>query len=176
MRPAELVFFHGLDSSPMGRKAAWLRDRYQARTPQFDNAAVSAALHRGERSPDVLAPLMDGPLQTAREALAEPTSVLVGSSFGGLLAARMRAERTWRGPTVLLAPAARMLYGPATLDGDARIVVIHGRNDTVIPVEQGRALARTGPKTVFWEVDDDHRLGTLLDSGLLAAAIAWVTA
>ena len=120
--------------------------------------------------------VLAGPLATARAAVAHKPALLIGSSFGGLLATRLLLEGMWRGPTLLLAPASRKILGDRPLPDDTVGVVIHGRHDRVVPVEDGRWLASTGgPDTMFWEVDDDHRLGSILHNGVLDAAIRWAT-
>ena len=51
-------------------------------------------------------------------------------------------------------------------------VLIHGTGDAVVPIEDSRLLAEhAGSQTQLWEIDDGHRMHTILESGLLADAI-----
>jgi predicted esterase len=99
--------------------------------------------------------------------------VLVGSSFGGAIAVALLGLGAWRGPTVLLAPAAALLAVPNTLPAGATVTIAHGTRDDVVPMEDSRALAATGTPSLvrLVEVDDDHRLQTLVDSGNLAELV-----
>jgi hypothetical protein len=177
----ELLYLHGLESGPSGRKARWLSGHYDTVVPQLDTAAAAAAIEAVRAAgwvdghPAVRAGL-EPALAQARAALAEhEPEIVVGSSFGGALAAALLAEGTWRGPTLLLAPAARRLLGDVRLPADARAVIVHGRHDDVVPVEDGRALAATGgARTLYVEVDDGHRLEGILEHGVLEAAVGWL--
>jgi pimeloyl-ACP methyl ester carboxylesterase len=139
------IFIHGLMSSGQGFKARFLR----------------------ERLPDILTPDFPGDLD-ARMAkltsiLAEGEAhVLIGSSFGGLMAAlyTCRHPRKVR-KAILLAPA---LPFPAFADDppppcDTPVIIYHGLRDTVVPLEPTRALAEKVFRNLeFHEVDDDHML------------------
>lgn len=148
-----VLFLHGLESGPKGTKAAWLRARYGAVTPQLDTTTFPAAL------------------AGARAALAEVVpDLVVGSSFGGAVAVRLLNEGAWTGPTVLIAPAAGKLGSDTTLPAGARVVILHGDADDVVPIEDSRALvAGAGPGVELVEIaGGDHRLNRVLDDGTLA--------
>lgn len=94
---------------------------------------------------------------------ANQIDVVVGSSFGGAVAVELLSSGAWKGPTVLLCPAHRLLAARAwrvspSLPADAsRVLVVHGRQDETVPIDHSRALVRgTGAKLI--EVDDGHRL------------------
>ncbi len=149
-------FIHGLESNTQGTKARFLASRFEALTPAMNTsdfegcvAVQSAALR--EFRPDVI----------------------VGSSFGGAVAIALLARGVWRGPTVLLAPAAARLDVRNHLPGDVTVTVAHGLGDEIIPVEHSLALiADSSPARVrFIEVDDGHRLQSLVDSGVLATMV-----
>ena len=63
------------------------------------------------RSPAAaLADSFDACVEVQRAALAAtPADVLVGSSWGGAVAATLLADGSWSGPTLLLCPALRAL-------------------------------------------------------------------
>ncbi|MBN1104256.1 MAG: alpha/beta hydrolase [Deltaproteobacteria bacterium] len=139
------IFLHGLESSNQGTKAVFFRERY----------------------PDMLTPNFSGPLderlQGLERILAGRSGIrLVGSSFGGLMAAvyamqhEPEVERL-----VLLAPAIHLL--PSTPYPERKISVpvwiYHGRNDEVVPLGDVQAAAgRIFPRRTFHVVDDDHYL------------------
>ena len=84
----------------------------------------------------------------------------------------------WAGPTLLLAQASHRLDPDARLPEGVPVLLVHGTRDEVIPVEHSRRLATTGsPELVqLIEVDDGHRLLSLVKSGDLATYIRQVFA
>jgi pimeloyl-ACP methyl ester carboxylesterase len=152
-RPPRVHFIHGLEGSPQGAKPRFLALHFDTVAPAMDTSDLAGAI------------------ATQRAALAASApDVVVGSSFGGAIAVALLADGSWRGPTVLLAPAAARLDVPNALPEGVAVTVVHGTADVVIPIEDSRALAATGtPDLVrLVVVDDDHRLSTLLDTGSLA--------
>ena len=108
--------------------------------------------------------------------LANQIDVVVGSSFGGAVAIELLHTGAWRGRTVLLCPAQRLVAGRAwrpgsTLPADAsRVVVVHGRKDETVPLGHSRALVK-GTAARLIEVDDEHRLSATATAENFAA---WV--
>lgn len=147
-------FVHGLEGSPQGSKARALADAFDALTPAMDTADFEASVATQAAALEAFRP-----------------DVLVGSSFGGAVVVALLARRLWRGPTLLLAQAARHYDPEARLPRDVTVWLVHGTGDTLIDPEQSRRLAATGdPDRVrLIEVDDDHALhasvarGDLLD-------------
>lgn len=142
-----IYFFHGLESGPIGTKSKRLMEEFDVVSPDFEGMMdIDERLEKAER-------LTRG----------EADTILVGSSFGGLLAALLYAEHPGRFRTyVLMAPA---LY----LDAAERVdkmppgaVVIHGRDDEVVPIDQVRAFCADFD-VEFVEVEDGHRLHGSLD-------------
>lgn len=118
-------------------------------------------------------------LAVQRHALAESAiDVVVGSSFGGAVALELVARGEWNGPAVLLCPAQRLLASrarlpPTTLPPTrAHVLVVHGRQDEVVPLEHSRTLVAS-TRARLLEVDDDHRLTT---SATAANFRVWVEA
>lgn len=158
-----LLFCHGLESGPIGRKSQALRDAgYTVRAPDC------RGLDLAERVRAITAAIVDEPRPP----------VIVGSSFGGiagLLAALVAADRGVLVPSlVLLAPA---LHRPRTgaldrpLAPPAPTLILHGRADAIIPIDVSRRFAAEhGARLV--EVDDDHGLGRSLDRILELVAAA----
>jgi predicted esterase len=149
-------FIHGLESSPQSNKARVLAQAFCAETPamntrDFESCVATHAAALARFRPDVL----------------------VGSSFGGAVAVSLLERSLWRGPTLLLAQAA-VLYRPdARLPDGVKVLLVHARQDTVVPCEHSRLLARTGtPGLVeLLEVDDDHALTSLVESGRLVELV-----
>ena len=139
------MFIHGLESSGQGFKGQLLRGVCE----------------------DLVAPDFVGSFEERMSAL-EPmlqggeTWILVGSSFGGLMAATWTCRHPQRvAQLILLAPA---LHYPDFAEAgfepiDVPTLHVHGTKDSVVPLEAVRPVA----KRVFqdWtlrEVDDDHQL------------------
>jgi hypothetical protein len=150
--PLRVLFIHGLEGSPQGSKARFLAEHFAAITPAMDTGdfAACVALQRrilGEFVPEVL----------------------VGSSFGGAVAVALLGDGSFAGPTLLLAPAQRHFGVAESLPPKVRVIVAHGLHDSVVDIAGSRALVASS--TPEWarllEVDDDHRLQSLVDSGKL---------
>lgn len=102
--------------------------------------------------------------------------VVVGSSFGGAVALELLHSGLWSGPTVLLCPAHQLVAnrahepipkGLAALANSSNILVIHGQNDEIVPIDHSRALVeRSNAKLI--EVQDDHRLSANATAANLA--------
>jgi alpha/beta superfamily hydrolase len=156
-----VLFVHGLESSPQSSKALFLAEHFRALTPGMDTSDFAACVA----------------LQ-AREIAAFQPDVVVGSSFGGAVVVALLGGAAWRGPTVLLAPAQRHYPVAQQLPEGTAIDIVHGTRDEVVDIEGSRALARTGtPELVrLLEVDDEHRLQSLVVSGRLAELVRSVHA
>lgn len=139
------VFLHGLDSSNQGTKSLFFREKY----------------------PDMLIPNFTGALEDRMEKLehvleGEGGLRIVGSSFGGLMAALFTLDKE---PLVdrliLLAPAINMGPFSQSLKAPIKVpvTIFHGRNDEVIPLEEVKRIAwNRFQNLVFHELDDDHSL------------------
>jgi pimeloyl-ACP methyl ester carboxylesterase len=106
-----------------------------------------------------------------------PIDVVVGSSFGGAVGLELLSRGAWKGPTVLLCPAHRLIadrgwmVAPALPPDAPQVVVVHGRRDETVPIEHSRALVR-GTRSRLIEVDDDHRLSASTTPENLATWVA----
>ncbi|HVM96673.1 MAG TPA: hypothetical protein VMT89_09805 [Candidatus Acidoferrales bacterium] len=151
-----LQFIHGLEGSPQGAKAQLFAQHFVATTPAMDtsNFAGCVALHAGV-------------IESFKP------EVLVGSSFGGAVAVALLQRGVWRGPTLLLAQAAKHFGLPLELPRDVPIWLVHGIHDDVVDIAESRELARSGsPELVkLFEVDDDHSLHAMVESGRLIETV-----
>jgi len=139
------IFIHGLESSNQGTKGVFFKERF----------------------PDMIIPNFPGTLQERMEKLNEILSGksgirMVGSSFGGLMAAVFAAEHeTQIDKLILLAPALHLME--FSDDHQKKISlpvwIYHGRDDEVIPLETVEEVAKKiFQNLTFHAVDDDHYL------------------
>jgi pimeloyl-ACP methyl ester carboxylesterase len=159
-----IVFAHGLEGSPDGTKATYLRRSLGAHSPWLGELGL------------------DGQVRILIEALSngEP-AVLVGSSLGALAALGVVATRQdLVSHLLLLAPAVGMArraelrpeveerrpglfdearrYSTLAVPPDIPATVIHGLGDDVIRLEDVLDLARRSPSARLILVHDDHPL------------------
>ncbi|HUH66645.1 MAG TPA: alpha/beta fold hydrolase [Syntrophales bacterium] len=144
MKPRR-VFIHGLDSSGMGTKGLFFRNKY----------------------PDTIVEDFVGPFKDRMEKLKRILSgktplILVGSSYGGLMAAvyalnsQDRVEKL-----ILLAPALNIVEFEPYLEKKTSVpvVIFHGRDDDVVsPGEVEKIARRVFTNLDHHLVDDDHSL------------------
>ena len=136
-----LYFFHGLESGPHGTKFRRLSADVDVVSPDFQGMDIWQRLDKAAR------------LTEGRTDL-----IVVGSSFGGLLAALLysRHPDRFRG-YVLLAPALHHDAADQVERMPESAIVIHGTRDDVVPLEAVRERCAQHDVEVT-EVDDDHRL------------------
>jgi pimeloyl-ACP methyl ester carboxylesterase len=143
-----VVFSHGLEGSPWGRKIAALAEI--ARSEGYEPESVDC---RGIESPrDRLAKLVE----TCRDLSGEV--VLVGSSLGGYVALSAASLLHARG-IFLMAPALYMEGLPPLRDKviDCPVAVVHGWHDETVPYEHSVRFARQYDAALHL-LNDDHRL------------------
>ncbi len=152
-RPLRVQFVHGLESNPRGAKARFLASRFDALAPAMDTSDFEGCVRAQSDALETFSP-----------------DVVVGSSFGGAVAVALVQRGLWRGPTVLLCPAA-LLYGLSPeMPDELTVTVVHGTRDAVVPREHSLRLVegRSPSRARLVTVDDDHRLQSLVDTGALA--------
>ena len=137
----KLLFLHGLESGPYGTK-------YQALKKHFGEV-ISPDCH-GLVDPQQRLEII---LATIREI--EGDFLIIGSSMGGLMALLLQQAVPQRiAGMVLCAPA---LQRPAAAgiraQGLPPTVIIHGTEDTVVPISGSRKFG-----VPLIEVNDDHSL------------------
>jgi pimeloyl-ACP methyl ester carboxylesterase len=139
------MFIHGLESNNQGTKAVYFRKNFpDMLTPNFPGSL-------DERMADLRA-LLSG----------ESDIILVGSSFGGLMASIFVMENEPRVKRlVLLAPAVNLMEFSPYRNRKIQVPVhiYHGRQDEVIPLQDVQTVARqVFSDLTFHSVDDDHYL------------------
>jgi pimeloyl-ACP methyl ester carboxylesterase len=143
-----VVFSHGQESGPWGRKISALADT--ARSEGYQPESVD---YRGIDSPrDRVARLM----AFCQELQGD--LVLVGSSLGGYVSLAAASLLHARG-AFLLAPAIYMDGLPELREGalDCPATLVHGWRDTVVPYEHSVRFAQHYGATLHL-LDGDHRL------------------
>jgi pimeloyl-ACP methyl ester carboxylesterase len=159
-----IVFAHGLESGPQGRKTQWLR----------------AAGHEVVAPDGRGASLGDRTTQLAAILPQHPEALIVGSSFGGLVALLAAARCVRDGHAIagmlLLAPAIVLPPPP----GDVvpcplpwPTTVLHGMRDEILDPDPVRTWAHAHGAR-WLECDDDHSLAASHDA--IFAALADVAA
>ncbi len=144
-----LIFAHGLESGPQGNKSRLL-----------------AGLGGPFVAPDCRGMVLQARCELL-ERVTRPGGVLLcGSSYGGLVAALLAARHPERFTGLVLCAPALERVEPPNLDPGALkappglpTVIIHGLQDTVVPLAGSRRYRdRSGSHVILHEVQDDHRL------------------
>ena len=144
MKPTR-VFIHGLESSGQGTKGIFFRERYP---DMIIEDYFGSFAQRMEKLEGLLA--------------REDHLILVGSSFGGLMAAVyacLHEERVKK--LILLAPALHSELSQPCLKKKLSmpVAIFHGRQDDVVPLAPVRAIAeQLFMNLKFNAVEDDHFL------------------
>ncbi len=150
------IFIHGLESNNQGTKAIYFRENF----------------------PGMLTPNFPGPLEERMAKLQAILSgqsdiLLVGSSFGGLMASIFAMEHEPKvRRLILLAPAINLMeFAPYRERGiQIPVHLYHGRQDEVISIEEVRSVSgQVFANLTFQAVDDDHYLHKTFER------IDWVT-
>ncbi len=145
------VFIHGLESSSRGTKGTYFRKKY----PDMSIENYPGSLE--ER------------MTKLRRILSEKRDiVLVGSSYGGLMAAMYACDNEHQiKRLVLLAPALNLEEFKPYLNREIKVPVIlyHGSRDDVVPPEPVLGIAsRVFQNLSHHIVDDDHPLSETFTS------------
>jgi allantoin racemase len=208
-----VLYCHGLESGPRGFKVLEMgRQGLVVTAPDMQmslfNILQKNSLVRSLLSPRALltrwpSSWLSGAFDDSfaacvsvqREALHQSKGafdVLVGSSWGGAVAAALLADgSSWLGPAVLLCPALfekerrsggsldaslsadSIVAGLAAMPADrkARCLLVHGTADETVPVDDSRAIARaTGIRLELVE-GGSHGLSSIVRDGRLAQFI-----
>jgi pimeloyl-ACP methyl ester carboxylesterase len=139
------VFIHGLESSSQGTKGVFFRTRHP---DMIIEDFVGTFKERMNKLNDIL--------------FHKKNLILVGSSYGGLMAAVYTAHNEEKiKKLILLAPALNIDEFKPYLTKKLTLPVImyHGKNDDVVPPGAVRDIARPLFTNLKYHlVDDDHSL------------------
>jgi pimeloyl-ACP methyl ester carboxylesterase len=139
------VFIHGLLGHSQGTKATFLRERYPDMIIEDYRGTLEERMNKLNRVLD-----------------RHDSIVVVGSSLGGLMAAMFALDNQERvKKLILLAPALATEEFMPNLERstDTPVIIYHGTNDDVVPLEPVRDIAhKVFNNVTFNTVDDDHVL------------------
>jgi pimeloyl-ACP methyl ester carboxylesterase len=155
-----IVFAHGLEGSPQGTKAQRLR-----------------RLGLPLEVPDLRGVDLRGRYDHIERITRGGGVLLVGSSYGGLVAALLAQRHPGRFTGMVLCAPALGWREPPNTDPDGLlappglpVVVLHGLHDDIVPIDLSRAYRdRSGPGVTLHELDDGHALRGSLE--LLCEAV-----
>ncbi len=138
------IFIHGLESSGQGFKGKFFKNIF----------------------PDILTPDFVGDFHQRMEKLSKilknkTNLIIIGSSFGGLMATKFASENENQiKKLILLAPA--LSYNNILSDSfkiNVPTIIFHGKNDEVVPLFPVKKKAeKIFNNLKFYEVEDDHYL------------------
>jgi len=147
-----VVFSHGRDGSPWGRKITALAD-----VARGEGYEVESVDYRGIDAPRAR---IDRLIEVCKGLAGD--LVLVGSSLGGYVTAAAASMLHARG-AFLMAPALYRPELPPLRDRflDCPAAIVHGWRDQVVPLEDSLRCAREH-RAALHLLDADHRLYTQL--------------
>ena len=173
-----ILFLHGLEGSPEGTKACYLREKYEAHIPELDMSELKE-LKKSNGNNWSLADHYDvlwasrEPMKQTRAAIEDyQPDLIIGSSMGGALLAKMAVENAWSGPSIFLASASKLLYNivKVPVGVGQKSIWIHGSADVEVPLDDSLEIAKASGGSVE-VIEDGHRLEKLVELGSLDDAI-----
>lgn len=143
-----LVFVHGLESTSQGNKAQYFRKSF----PQMIIEDYTGVFQTRMKK---LTTLLEG----------KNNLIMVGSSYGGLMAAQYAVEHPEKVKKLILIAPALTLEGfeeGASKQLEMPVVIYHGtRDDVVSPNEVKRIAEKVFTRLEHHLVDDDHPLNAV---------------
>lgn len=174
----KVLFFHGLEGSPEGAKSTHLNNVWNAKTPMLRASALKSLRDSNpgkswrEMPRTDLDSAFDAVYDDALAAMKylEP-DVIVGSSMGGAILAKLVLDKKWQGPCVFLAPAIAPLLGDVKMPVLKNSVWILGELDTIVPNADNINHCRVAEGSLLISMGDSHRLHLALQRNLIDCAI-----
>lgn len=173
-----VLFLHGLEGSPTGAKAFHLKSTWNAVAPPLRTGQLRElrskypALSWIEMPKKELKEALDLAYEDAVSAMQYiKPDVIVGSSMGGALLAKLIIEGEWAGASVFLAPGIDPLLGKITLPQLESSVWILAEIDEVVPNAPNIRLCKSVGGNLLLSAEDTHRLHRALETGLIDSAI-----
>ena len=178
-----VLFLHGLEGSPNGKKSTHLKKEWAAFSPSLrtnDMINLRSAC-KGDWSTldlDDIDEALESPYQDALDAVnyVKP-DIIVGSSMGAALLFRLYSKGDYEGAGVFLAPAVPSLIGFDEQKEAAKTVSqfpnvwLLGEADTVVSNKDNVYLSRICRGSLMFSPNDSHRLENALSAGLIDSAI-----
>ena len=179
-----ILFLHGLESGPTGSKVQYMLKHFgkdavivpDLEMSLFDYSKENALIRNFFSFSASIEGCLNIVLNTIKKELLEGEEfILVGSSWGGLLAVRLLHDHNIRPyKTILLAPALASSrwfslifpsFNPEAFPSQPhKILIIHGTSDDTVPVESSRNFGIKFPDQVeVMEAEGaDHGLNSYL--------------
>jgi len=141
----KLVFIHGLESTAQGTKGQFFRQLFPQMIIEDYTGDFATRMHK-----------LNGLLPDKTDL------ILVGSSYGGLMATQYAIENEYRvKKMILLAPALNLseLRPPAQPKLQMPVIIYHGTDDNIVDPYAVKTTARKYFNNLEHNfVDDDHSL------------------
>jgi hypothetical protein len=173
-----ILFLHGLEGSPDGEKSTHLSQGWGAKTPLLRSGPLQSLRTKypgreWQQMPDhELNKALNFVYEDALAALSyQSPDIIIGSSMGGAILAKLILEKKWSGPSVFLAPAIQSLLGPVTLPKMNNSVWILGELDIIVPNSDNIKHCKLTGGNLIMSMKDNHRLHLAVASGLIDNAI-----
>jgi predicted esterase len=156
MSKAKILFLHGKESNCQGRKVRYLED-----LQKYD--VCCEPYNTGGEGADGRAFVL-GCVETTKRAIQKHNpDLLIGSSFGGAVLLKLLQTGAWKKPCIMLAGAG-CLYGmEPVLPEDIPVILIHGTEDTLIPLDDSVQLTRSSALAKLIVIQDIHPLHYLVE-------------
>jgi len=152
MKQDVVYFAHGKESGPLGTKITYLAEIARKHSCQVESPDYSSTMDADQRVKMLL----------ALKPKAKRHLILVGSSMGGYVSTVASSVLKPSG-LFLMAPAFYIPgYKEQSPKPDARnIAIVHGTNDTVVPLDNSVRFAREH-HVALHIMESDHRLTDVL--------------
>lgn len=177
----KILFLHGLDGTPEGEKAVYLKTKWGAKVPALrtnilhELRSKHAGIEWKEMPKTEFRESWNKIYQDALCALNyEKPDVIIGSSMGGALLAKLIVDGHWSGNSIFLAPAIQPLLGEIVLPEMRNSVWILGEMDDVVTNGPNICHCLRSGGSLMVVTSDGHRLHKALSTGLIDNAIATV--
>lgn len=130
------LVLHGFMGNSLEKKARLEQNGFLVCLPKLSSLFFHIALKQAQKAFDLFQP-----------------DIIIGSSRGGAVALKINSGEV---PLILMAPAWRR-WGKINKTNKP-CTIIHGNQDTVIPIEDSVELANNSPRSKLVIVNDKHRL------------------
>jgi len=177
----KILYLHGLEGSPEGTKAVHLKSKWKTKVPKLRTELLRdlKSKHAGiewQEMPEIeLKEALNTVYQDALSALNyEKPDVIIGSSMGGAVLAKLIIDGRWSGNSVFLAPAIAQLLGEVELPEMRNSVWILGELDDVVPNGPNIYYCLKSGGSLMVVEGDGHRLHRASSTGLIDNAITTV--
>lgn len=165
MGRAKLLYLHGKEGACEGTKGRYLRGlgKYDVCCEHYDTGS------RGDDWRDFL----PNCVEVSRQAIQKHNpDLIIGSSFGGGVLLSLVQKGLWTGPCIFLAGAGIQYGMMPVLPENQPVILIHGTEDFLIPLEDSIRLTRSSQTAKLIAIHDEHRLSRLVtETNILEQAI-----